>query len=104
MEHLLLDKKERSKHEANHVYVLSANVGYGWFHFLFRIEFFEILEKHKTSHITVGEYVVQEAERQCFGSLSMFQSAAVCALLELGEWTNLCLFVGLDVPSHNGPH
>ena len=45
------------------------------------INIFEILENYETSHITVREIVFQEAERQFFGSINIFPSAAVWALL-----------------------
>ena len=59
--------------------------------FLFASNFSKYLnEKYKTSHITVREYVFQEAERQLFGLISIFLSPAIWALL-LANLPNVCV-------------
>ena len=66
------------------------------FHFPLPVEFFDILEKYKTSYITVREYVFLESERHFFGSISIFLSPAVSAPLS-GNWPN-CRLKNMQMP------
>ena len=72
----------------------------GSFIFLCPSIFPKYLKSIRLHIITAREYDFQEAERQCFGSISLFQRFVLCSR----EIYQISCFLGLEVYPFNGPH